>query len=280
MNHPESSSREQPGEIKGISRSRFINLSVKSVTAAVFIPHFLAHAQELNMRVKAIAFDAFALFDTQPIAALAERLYPGKSTELMTLWRNRQFEYTWLRILSKNYKDFWYITEDALVYATSVLQLDLTTKVKAQLMQSFLDIRFLPDASAALRQLKEMSLRLAILSNATLSMLEAGINNSGMQNIFDFVISTDRIKTYKPDPAAYQLGVDAFKLKKEEILFVAFGGWDEAGAKTFGFPTVWINATGLPAEQLDAPPDYMCTNITESVNYIKKIAGRTISSTR
>jgi 2-haloacid dehalogenase len=273
MNHHELSKPAYPAKIKRISRSCFINISVKSAAAAVFIPDFLAHAWELNMRVKAIAFDAFALFDTRPIAAMAERLYPGKSAELMTLWRNRQFEYTWLRSLSKNYKDFWYVTEDALIYAASVLQLGLTTKVKAQLMQSFLDIRFLPDASTALKQLKEMSLRLAILSNATLSMLEASINNSGMQNIFDFVISTDRIKTYKPDPAAYQLGVDAFKLKKEEILFVAFGGWDEAGAKTFGFPTVWINATELPVEQLDAPPDYMCTNITELVNYIKKIAG-------
>jgi 2-haloacid dehalogenase len=34
-------------------------------------------------------------------------------------------------------------------------------------------------------------------------------------------LSTDRVKAFKPDPRAYQMGVDAFKLKKEEIAFAA-----------------------------------------------------------
>jgi 2-haloacid dehalogenase len=31
--------------------------------------------------------------------------------------------------------------------------------------------------------------------------------------------------------------IDAFTLKREEILFAAFAGWDAAGAKWFGYPT-------------------------------------------
>lgn len=138
-------------------------------------------------------------------------------------------------------------------------------------MQSFLDIKFVSEASEVLKSFKAMKIQLAILSNATPNILDAGINNSGLQDIFDFVISTDRIKTYKPDPAAYQLGIDAFKVKKEEILFVAFGGWDEAGAKSFGYPTVWINANGLPVERLGVYPDFVCKNLTELGNYVKMI---------
>ena len=55
--------------------------------------------------------------------------------------------------------------------------------------------------------------------------------------MFEQVLSSDRAKTYKPDPRAYQLGVDALQVKREEILFVAFAGWDAAGAKLFGYPT-------------------------------------------
>jgi 2-haloacid dehalogenase len=60
--------------------------------------------------------------------------------------------------------------------------------------------------------------------------------------IFHHVISTDRIRSFKPDPRAYQLGFDVLGLRKEAILFVAFAGWDVAGSKWFG--TRFIGTTG------------------------------------
>ena len=135
-------------------------------------------------------------------------------------------------------------------------------------MQALLKTRFVPKARSVLNQLRQMSKKQAILSNATPRMLEAAINNSGMQSTFDFVISTDSIKTFKPDPTAYQLAIDAFKLKKEKTLFVAFGGWDAAGAKSFGYATVWINSSGLPFEQLNADPDFVGSDMTQLVCYV------------
>lgn len=239
------------------------------MTAAVLLPAWTTNASDRKPGIKALAFDAYTLFDTSSLLAAAGRYFPGKAPALMSLWRNRQFEYTWLRSLSRQYKDFWKVTGDALEYACASLQLELTRDVQQGLMQAFLDMKFVPDAGTALGELKALGLRLAILSNATPAMLNAGINNSGLQGVFDFVISTDSIKTYKPDPAAYQLGIDAFKVKKEEILFVAFGGWDEAGAKSFGYPTAWINASGLPVERLDVYPDFICKSLTELVSKVK-----------
>jgi 2-haloacid dehalogenase len=240
-----------------------------SLAATAFKPSFVMHSGKTRIPIKAIAFDAFTLFDTRSVTAVAEKIYPGKYSEFMSVWRNRQFEYTWLRCLSNNYEDFWKVTEDALVYTASYFKLELNPENKNRFMQTIMDMRFIPESASVLKQLKEMSLKLAILSNATPAMLEAGINNSGLQGVFDFVISTDRIKSYKPDPAAYQLGIEVFNLKKEEILFVAFGGWDAAGAKTFGYPTVWINAANLPVEQLGTKPDFICKNLTELVTYIR-----------
>jgi len=256
--------------INNINRKHFIEMTGKTIALSVLSPATLITIAA-KPSIKAVAFDAFTLFDTSTVLAKAEILYPGKGAELMTLWRNRQFEYTWLRSLSKKYKDFWNVTADALVFAAASLKLTLSNENKDQLMQSILQMKFLPGAGKVLRQLKDMSLQLAILSNATPAMLQAVINNSAMKGVFDFVISTDAVKTYKPDPAAYQLGINAFKVQKEEILFVAFGGWDAAGAKSFGFPTAWINAAGVPAEQLDALPDYTCKNLSELVGYIKSI---------
>jgi 2-haloacid dehalogenase len=51
------------------------------------------------------------------------------------------------------------------------------------------------------------------------------------------------------------MGVDAFKLKREEIVFAAFAGWDAFGAKAFGYPTFWVNRQNAVTEQLGIPPD-------------------------
>ena len=96
-------------------------------------------------------------------------------------------------------------------------------------------------------------MRLGFLSNFTPAMLDAAIRSSGLGGVFEHVLSTDRVRTYKPDPRAYQLGLDAFRLPREQIVFAAFAGWDAAGAKRFGYPTYWVNRLQAPPEELGVP---------------------------
>lgn len=70
---------------------------------------------------------------------------------------------------------------------------------------------------------------------------------SGRLTLFDALLSTDANHTYKPDPRAYQLGVDRLKLERRDIVFAAFGGWDAAGAKSsesaqIGDGPIWMRA--------------------------------------
>jgi 2-haloacid dehalogenase len=217
---------------------------------------------------KVVAFDAFPIFDPRPVFALAEQLFPQKGGELNNLWRTRQFEYQWLRSITGHYADFRQATEDALVYATKQLKLDLTAEKRAQLIGSYERLHAWPDVSSALLALKNAGLRLAFLSNMTRGMLDANITNSGLGGIFEQVLSTDDKKLYKPDPRAYQMAIDAFGVKREEILFVAFAGWDAAGAKSFGYPTFWVNRLDLPAEELGAIPDATGAGLKDLVSFV------------
>jgi 2-haloacid dehalogenase len=218
---------------------------------------------------QAIAFDAFPIFDPRPVFGLAETLFPGKGAEFSNAWRTRQFEYQWLRALSGRYADFWQTTEDGLVFAAKLLQLDLTPDKHAQLMQAYLGLTTWPDVPSALRSLREAGVRLAFLSNMTAKMLEAGIKHAGLEGMFEHVLSTDQIRTYKPDPRAYQLAMDAFQLTREDMLFVAFAGWDAAGAKWFGYPTFWVNRLNLPAEELGVTPDAIGRDLTDVVKFVQ-----------
>jgi 2-haloacid dehalogenase len=250
-----------------IDRRRFLDLAASGVVASAFCPTIRA-SDARRKRFEALAFDAFPVFDPRPIAELAETLFPGKGAELGAAWRTRQFEYQWLRALGGRYEDFWRTTEDALVFAAAQLRLELTAEKRDRLMQAHLELRAWPDAPAALASLKAAGVRLAFLSNMTARMLEDGIRNAKLEGLFEHVLSTDRIRSYKPDPRAYRMAIDAFGLEREQILFVSFAGWDAAGAKWFGYPTFWNNRLGLPAEELGVRPDATGKDLSELAKFV------------
>ena len=247
-------------------RRRFVQAAaIGTISATVGLP--LASAATMSRSFKAVAFDAFPIFDPRPVFALAETLFPGKGVELTNAWRTRQFEYQWLHTLSGRYADFWQTTQDGLVFAAKLLQLELTPEKRDRLMQAYLELKAWPEVPATLQSLKAAGLRLALLSNMTKVLLDTSIRNSGLDNIFESVLSTDAAKAHKPDPRAYQMGVSALKLRREEILFAAFAGWDAAGAKAFGYPTFWVNRMNLPAEELGVVADGAGQNLTELLKY-------------
>ncbi|HEX7964682.1 MAG TPA: haloacid dehalogenase type II [Gammaproteobacteria bacterium] len=219
--------------------------------------------------IRVVLFDAFPVFDPRPVFALVKQMYPEQGQALTELWRTRQFEYTWLRTLTGRYQDFWSVTRDALRFSAKTLKLEMSAADEERLMGAYLKLKAWPDAADALRTLKAAGLKLAFLSNFTRGMLDAGIANSGLEGVFDKVLSTDLAGAFKPDARAYHLGVDAFGLPKEQMLFAAFAGWDAAGAKAFGYPTFWVNRLGQPAEELGAAVDGSGAGLAELLAYVK-----------
>jgi 2-haloacid dehalogenase len=224
-------------------------------------------------RIEAVAFDAFPILDPRPVAALAERLFPGKGEALGEVWRTRQFEYQWLRALSSRYASFWQATEESLEFAAERLQLQLTSEKRARLMNAYLELQAWPDAAEALKALRQAGMRLAILSNATPNILAAGVARSGLGDVFEHVLSTDAIRAFKPEPRAYRLAVETFRLPPQAILYVAFAGWDAAGAKWFGFPTYWVNRANLPPERLGVQPDGRGRDLADLVAFVRAQGG-------
>jgi 2-haloacid dehalogenase len=237
-----------------LPRRTFLDLATVA-GAATLIATGPAPVRAATGRPGGVAFDAFALFDPRPLAALAERLFPGKGTRLADAWRARQFEYAWLRAAAGRYADFWRLTGDALSFAAGQAGIRPSPAETDQLMRAVLGLRGYPDALDVLRTLRSDGLRLAIVSNATPAMLASWVGNAGMAGLLDRVVSTDAARTYKPDPRAYQLGVDALGLPAAAIVFVASAGWDAAGAKWFGHPTFWVDRSELPVEALGVAPD-------------------------
>jgi 2-haloacid dehalogenase len=176
--------------------------------------------------------------------------------------------------MSGRYVDFSKLTDDALVYAANAVQLELTASQRRQLMDAYLHLSPWPDTLHSLRRLRESDVRVITIANFSPAMLRANAEHAGLTTLFDALISTDANHSYKPDPRAYQLGVDRLRLAKQDIVFAAFGGWDAAGAKSFGYPTVWVNRFNQPAEELGFRPDRTVTDLEGLLDFVLNVSDR------
>jgi 2-haloacid dehalogenase len=219
-------------------------------------------------RFKAVAFDYFVLFNPDSVVPEVEAIVPGRGRELTNLWRTRQFEYSWLRSITGHYVDFFAVTEDALEYAANSMKLELTPGNKRRLLDAYLHLTPWPDTVEALRALRASGIRVITIANFSPTMLRSNAENAGLLGFFEALVSTDANRTYKPDPRAYRLGMDRLHLGKQDILFAAFGGWDAVGAKSFGYPTFWVNRFNQPFEELGTRPDHTSTDLGDLLNFV------------
>jgi 2-haloacid dehalogenase len=162
-------------------------------------------------------------------------------------------------------------------HAARKLGLDLNAPGEKRLMDEYACLSAYPDTVPALRRLREMRsggghIGLAILSNGNPQMLDIAVKSAGMTGLFDRVLSVDAVRAYKPAPAAYALGPQAFGAAARDIVFVSSNGWDAAGAGWFGYTTFWINRAGAPAEELGVIPHGTGGGMADLLDFIENLA--------
>lgn len=251
-------------------RRKFLSSTVGGATIGLVSTSPLlriARAAAKTGEIKAVAFDAFPIFDPRPILKLAHSLAPNHEG-FGTAWFNKIFSYTWLRTSAGQYRDFHSVIGDALDYTTRQKKIVLSSGDRELLLGAWLRLDPWPDAAVAVRQLQDNGIRLAFLSNFTEDMLRANAANAGMEAAFSY-FSTDLAGAFKPDPKAYQVAIDRLGLAKKEIAFCAFAAWDAAGASWFGYPTVWVNRLGQTAENLGTQPTVTGQNLSALLSFVK-----------
>lgn len=205
-------------------------------------------------RLRAIAFDAFPIFDPRSIAALARERLGEKGDALTAAWFAKAFGYGWLESAAGRYLPFAALADAALRYTARTTGIALDEETRGVLVDQFDQLDVWPDVKPALARLRTAGVRLVFLSNLSEATLRANMKRNRIADLFESPLSTDRVRRFKPAPQAYRMAIEALRLPREQIGFAAFGGWDAVGATWFGSRTAWVNRAGAPAEPLDAQP--------------------------
>ncbi len=203
----------------------------------------------------ACVFDAYGtLFDVAgPVERRAATL-GDHAARLVTLWRDKQLQYTWLRSLEGRYVDFERVTADALDFALESLGLD-DCALRDDLLRQYHALPAFADVKPALSHLRAAGIRALILSNGSPAMLQSAVTAAGLAPYFDDILSVDSVRVFKTDPRVYRLAVDAIGVEAGRIAFVSANGWDACAGAAFGFRSFWCNRSGQPRERLPGRPE-------------------------
>lgn len=209
----------------------------------------------------AFVFDAYGtLFDVHAaVRRHAERVGPDGQL-LSEIWRAKQLEYSWTRALMGEWRDFWALTEEALDHAFERVP-SADKSLRGELLEAYFKLDCYPEVPAVLKRLKAGGARVAILSNGSSEMLASAVANAALEGVIDDVFSVDPLKTFKTDPAVYDMVTTAYRLYPDAVSFQSSNRWDVAGATRFGFRTIWINRAKMPDEYLDLSPSLILPDL-------------------
>ena len=213
--------------------------------------------------IRACVFDAYGtIFDFASAAARCPDIPDDKRDALTALWRDKQLQYTWLRSLQDQYADFWQVTGDALDFTLDSLGI-ATPALRDKLMDLYLSLSAFPEVRETLQQLRQAGFVTAILSNGSPAMLDAAVRGAELQDLFDAVLSADKVQVFKTDPRVYDHCLKQLGLRAEQVSFQSSNAWDAFAASAFGMRVVWCNRYGQRRERLPGAPDHEVRSLAE-----------------
>jgi 2-haloacid dehalogenase len=156
------------------------------------------------------------------------------------LWREKQLEYTFRRALMRKYADFDDCTLQALRYVSASLGARLDEAAERALLESYLHLPPFADVRSGLAKLARAGHRLVALTNGTERSARAVLQNAGISEYLESILSADGIETFKPDPAVYALLSTVAGAPGGPRWLVSGNPFDVIGAKAAGISAAWL----------------------------------------
>jgi 2-haloacid dehalogenase len=154
-------------------------------------------------------------------------------------------------------------TRKALDYALDLVGFEATEEQRAAALAEYDQLRPFADVGEALEQLAASGRVMVVLSNGTPRMLQAAVRSSGLESMFQALISVDEVRTYKPSPRVYKHAAWRLRRSIGEIRLVSSNAFDVVGAAAAGMRVAWLNRSGGVFDTLAPRPDLEIGSLPE-----------------
>ena len=183
-----------------------------------------------------------------------------------------QFLALWLtEMLTGEYTNFGTIGGGALEMVAKRQGVDLSDEDKQRILGDMQELPPHPEVEDALGRLRDAGIRLAALTNSTQQVADAQIDNSGLRDYFEQVLSADTVQRLKPAPEPYRMAAESLGVEVGQVRLVAAHAWDVVGAMRAGCAAAFVARPGMVLNPLAARPDVVGADLREVAAQILEI---------
>ena len=183
-----------------------------------------------------------------------------------------QFLALWLiEMLTGEYTNFGTIGGGALEMVAKRQGVDLSDEDKQRILGDMQELPPHPEVEDALGRLRDAGIRLAALTNSTQHVADAQIDNSGLRDYFEQVLSADTVQRLKPAPEPYRMAAESLGVEVGQVRLVAAHAWDVVGAMRAGCAAAFVARPGMVLNPLAARPDVVGADLREVAAQILEI---------
>src|ERR687893_916248 len=168
------------------------------------------------------------LLDLAALDPLFERAFGDAAVR--RAWFQQVLQSAFMATITGAYSDFGAVGAAALQMTAEREGVRLSEEDRQEILGGMRELPPHPEVPAALDLLRDAGLRLAALTNNTAEVAEAQLQNAGLSDRFEKILSADVVRRLKPAPEPYRAAAEALGVGTGEVRLVAAHAWDVAGA--------------------------------------------------
>ena len=214
---------------------------------------------------RACVFDVNeTLLDLAALDPLFERVFGDASVR--KVWFNQMLQSAFVATITDAYVTFGEASGAALGMTEERLGVEVPEDDRREILGGLRNLPPHPEVPDSLDRLREAGFRLATLTNSTQEVAEAQIENAGLADRFEQILSADTAKRLKPAPAPYRMAARSLGVPDRGMRLIAAHAWDVAGALRAGCAAAFV--ARQPFDPLVEEPDVVGTDLAEVADRI------------
>lgn len=218
-----------------------------------------------------IAFDIYGtLIDTSGVLTKLTDITGEPAAPIMKTWRQKQLEYSFRRGLMERHVDFSVCTRDALIFSCKTHNIHLSEKKINELLHEYTILPAFKDVKECLERCRDQNHRFYAFSNGSNSAVKQLLEHSGILIFFDGIVSTEDVKTFKPNPDVYHHFTKTVDSQKSNTWLISGNSFDIVGARSCGWKAAWLKR--IPENIFD-PWDENELKPTVTVKNLSELSG-------
>jgi 2-haloacid dehalogenase len=183
-----------------------------------------------------------------------------------------QFLALWLtEMVTGSYTEFGTIGGAALEMLAERQGVNLSDEDEQKILGGMQELPPHLEVAENLGRLRDAGIRLAALTNSTQPVSDAQIDNAGLREYFEQVLSSDIVQRLKPAPEPYRMAAESLGVDIGEIRLVAAHAWDVTGAMRAGCAAAFVARSGMVLNPLSERPDVVGAGLQEVADQILEV---------